>query len=181
MKILGHQLSDIIIIQPNIFNDERGYFFETYSRKLWAQEYGIDKEFVQDNQSRSYKNVLRGLHYQHPYEQGKLVRVIAGEIFDVSVDLRKSSPTFGKWCGYYLSAENNQMIWIPRGFAHGFLTISDEAIVVYKTTAYYEKSAEHCLRWDDPDLAIQWPLSSPPILSSKDRKGVSFKDTVHFS
>lgn len=171
MKVLATEISDVKIVEPEIFSDARGFFFESYNQKVLAEKGEIYSHFVQDNHSKSGKNVLRGLHYQLNHPQGKLVRAIVGEIFDVAVDLRKSSPTFGRWIGIHLSAENHRMVWIPKGFAHGFLALSDSVEVLYKTTDFYDPASEHCLRWDDPTVAIRWPLNNAPVQSLKDQEG----------
>ena len=173
MKFTRLAIPDVVMIEPKVFGDARGFFMETWQKKVFI-EAGIAAEFVQDNHSRSRKGILRGLHYQIHNPQGKLVRAIFGEIFDVAVDLRKSSPTFGHWVGELLSADNKRMMWVPEGFAHGFYVTSDEAEVVYKTTDYYTPHYERCISWDDPALAIEWPLQGEPILSEKDRKGSDF-------
>lgn len=173
MKVEATILPEVLLLTPTVFSDERGFFFESYNRRAFASATGLDVEFVQDNHSRSVRNVLRGLHYQIRRPQGKLIRVVAGEVFDVAVDLRRSSPRFGRWVGVHLSAENKRMLWVPPGFAHGFLALTD-AEVLYKTTDYYAPEHERCLRWDDPDLAIAWPVTSAPLLSAKDRQGVAF-------
>lgn len=170
-KFIDTHIPDVVVIEPRVFNDERGFFFESYNQRLFRQHTGLDPRFVQDNHSRSARNVLRGLHYQVKQVQGKLVRVIAGEVFDVAVDLRRASPHFGKWVGVTLSAENKRCVWIPEGFAHGFLVLSDTADFVYKTTAYYAPEYERCVIWDDPDVGIDWPLAQAPILAPKDRSG----------
>lgn len=174
MKVIRSTLPDVLILEPKVYGDERGFFFESYNEKVLAEVAGIAAHFVQDNHSRSAKNVLRGLHYQIKQPQGKLVRVIAGEVFDVAVDIRKSSPTFGKWAGFNLSAENKRMAWIPPGFAHGFLVLSDYAEFLYKTTDYWAPEHERCIAWNDPDLGIQWLLSGEVQLSGKDRQGEAF-------
>jgi dTDP-4-dehydrorhamnose 3,5-epimerase len=174
MKIIPTTLPDVLIIEPKVFGDERGFFFESYNEKVLAEQAGITAHFVQDNHSRSAKNVLRGLHYQIRQPQGKLVRVVAGEVFDVAVDVRKSSPTFGKWAGFNLSAENKRMAWIPPGFAHGFVVLSDYAEFLYKTTDYWAPEHERCIAWNDPDIAIAWPVQGEVQLSGKDRQGVAF-------
>jgi len=161
----------VLIIEPKVFGDERGFFFESYNECEFAGKTGITVRFVQDNHSRSIKNVLRGLHYQIQQPQGKLVRVVHGEIFDVAVDIRRKSPTFGKWVGHTLSAENKQMIWIPPGFAHGFVVTSDVAEVLYKTTEFWIPAAERCILWNDDKISIDWPLNTSPLLSAKDQKG----------
>jgi len=176
MKILPTALPEVLVIEPRVFGDDRGYFFESHNQREFEAATGVRANFVQDNQSRSKKNVLRGLHYQNPQPQGKLLRVLAGEIFDVVVDIRRSSPAFGHWNGVALSAENRLSIWVPAGFAHGFLVVSDYAEVLYKTTDYYAPQHEQCILWNDPQLAIQWPLAGPPELSAKDQKGIPFKD-----
>lgn len=180
MNIIPSAIPDVILIEPAVFRDERGFFFESYQRRRFA-ELGIPFEFVQDNHSRSVRGVLRGLHYQIRQAQGKLVRVIAGEIFDVAVDIRKGSPTFGQWVGDYLSAENKRMIWVPPGFAHGFLVISPEAEVIYKTTDYYAPQWERTIAWNDPVLNIRWPLEGiSPIVSAKDAAGKLLADAEIF-
>lgn len=164
-------IPDVVLIEPKVFEDSRGYFFESYQKKRFA-EAGIPWDFVQDNQSRSQKGTLRGLHYQIQQPQGKLVRVVVGEIFDVAVDIRRSSPTFGKWVGDYLSAENKRMIWIPPGFAHGFYVTSPDAEVIYKATDYYAPQWERTIAWNDPEIGIAWPFGdASPILSPKDAAG----------
>ncbi len=169
-------------MKPKVFGDERGFFFESFNQKIFTEKTGITLEFVQDNHSRSAKGVLRGLHYQMQQTQGKLLRVIAGEIFDVAVDMRKSSPNFGEWVGCILSGENKRQFWIPPGFAHGFLVISDIAEVLYKTTDYYAPEYERSLLWNDSDLGIDWPLEGiTPILSVKDQAGQTLKTAEFFS
>ena len=175
MNVIKTAIPDVLILEPKIFGDERGFFFESYNKKVFARHTGITGEFVQDNHSRSVRNVLRGLHYQIKQPQGKLLRVIVGEIYDVAVDLRKRSPTFARWVGVSLSAQDKRQLWIPPGFAHGFLVTSESAEVLYKTTDYYAPEFERTLRWDDPDLAIAWPLQADPIVSAKDAAGKSFK------
>ncbi len=171
MKVIETALPDVLLLEPRVFEDERGHFFESYNKKT-LKDLGIDYDFVQDNHSRSKKGVLRGLHYQIQQPQGKLVRVIEGEVFDVAVDIRKSSPTFGKWAGFNLSAQNKRIAWIPPGFAHGFLTLSEAAEFLYKTTDYWAAPHERCIRWNDPSLAIAWPLNEGPItVSGKDNMG----------
>lgn len=174
MVIIRTIISDLLVIEPTVFGDERGFFYESFNRKVFCEATGQDVEFVQDNHSKSAKNVLRGLHFQLPPKvQGKLVRVVQGEIFDVAVDLRNSSKTFGQWVGLILSAENKKQVWIPPGFAHGFLTLSDSAESLYKTTDYYSPAHERCIAWDDPGIGIKWPLVVEPQLSFKDRQGVA--------
>lgn len=168
MKVTTTELSGVIIIEPKIFSDDRGFFMESYNKRAMAK-YGIDADFVQDNHSCSSKNVLRGLHYQIQNAQGKLVRVVAGSVYDVVVDIRRSSRTFGRWFGLTLSAENKRMLWVPAGFAHGFLVTSEYAEFLYKTTDYYAPEYERSLRWDDPQIGIQWPIEGKPVLSGKDQ------------
>ena len=175
MKATPTAIPDVLVIQPHVFGDDRGFFFESFNARAFAQATGFATDFVQDNHSKSARNVLRGLHYQvEPRAQGKLVRVIHGEVFDVVVDLRKSSITFGKWVGETLSAENKKQLWIPPGFAHGFLTLSDRAELLYKTTDYYSPDHERCIRWDDPEIGIAWPLTATPTLSTKDLQAKPF-------
>ena len=167
-------LPDVLLIEPKVFGDARGFFFESYNRRALREATGLDLDFVQDNHSRSAQGVLRGLHYQIERAQGKLVRVVAGAVFDVAVDIRKSSPTFGRWVGVELSAANKKMVWIPPGFAHGFLVLSDDAEFLYKTTDYYAPSHERTIAWNDPDIGIAWPLTGAPRLSAKDQAGLRF-------
>ncbi|WP_460132221.1 dTDP-4-dehydrorhamnose 3,5-epimerase [Pseudomonas sp. S1_E04] len=180
MNVIATELPGVLIIEPKVFGDERGFFYESYNARDFAQATGSHQDFVQDNHSRSQKGVLRGLHYQIEHAQGKLVRVTAGEVLDIAVDIRRSSPHFGKWASVRLSAENNRQLWIPPGFAHGFVVLSDYAEFLYKTTDYYTPSAERCIRWDDPDLAIDWQLTTAPTLSAKDQKGESLKEADLF-
>lgn len=180
MKIIDTVIPDVKILEPKIFGDARGFFLESYNQKVISNELKVEDKFVQDNHSRSQKNVLRGLHYQLINPQGKLVRVVSGEVFDVAVDLRKSSPTFKKWVGVLLNEHNMRMFWVPKGFAHGFLVLSENADFFYKTTDYYHKESECCLRYDDPELAIDWP-SRTPILSDKDKQGLLLKDADFFA
>ncbi len=182
MKFTATAIPDVILIEPQVFGDERGFFMETWHARKFADA-GIDYDFVQDNHSKSAQSILRGLHYQIQQPQGKLVRVTAGEVYDVAVDLRYGSPTFGKWVGEYLSAENKRMLWIPPGFAHGFYVTSESAEFLYKCTDFYAPEHERCVRWDDPDLLIDWPLVNrqPPILSKKDAEGAAFKEAEYFS
>ncbi len=176
MKFFSTSIPDIIVIEPTVFQDERGFFLESYQKKHFMDA-GIQAEFVQDNHSKSGHRILRGLHYQIRQPQGKLIRVIAGEVFDVVVDIRKHSPTFGKWVGEYLSAENKKMLWVPVGFAHGFYVTSQGAEVIYKTTDYYAPQWERSILWNDPAIGIQWPLQSElPILSTRDAKGKLLAD-----
>jgi len=167
------EINDVVLIEPKVFGDERGFFLESYNRRVFAEGLGRDVEFVQDNHSRSVRGVLRGLHYQVRQAQGKLVRATAGSIWDVAVDLRRSSPTFGKWVGVELSAENRRMLWVPPGFAHGFLTLSESAEVQYKASDYYAPQHERSILWNDPQLAIAWPLQGAPVLSAKDAAGLA--------
>ena len=180
MNIIPTEIPDILIIEPRVFEDQRGFFYESYNAKGFQEKIGVDLHFVQDNHSRSAKNVLRGLHYQIQQPQGKLVRVVAGEVFDVAVDLRKSSPTFGQWVGTLLSAENKRQLWVPAGFAHGFCVVSEFTEVLYKTTDYYAPQHERCVLWNDSDLGVAWPLTETPIVSAKDQAGVPFKDAEVF-
>ena len=170
MKVTPTDLPDVLLIEPKVFGDARGFFFESYNRRTLAAA-GLDAEFVQDNHSRSARGVLRGLHYQIEHAQGKLVRVTSGEVFDVAVDLRRSSPTFGRWLGMNLSAGNKRMLWIPAGFAHGFVVVSDSAEFLYKTTDYWYPEFERTLLWNDPALNIAWPLAGAPTLAAKDAAG----------
>jgi dTDP-4-dehydrorhamnose 3,5-epimerase len=174
MTILPTPIPDLLLIEPKVFGDDRGFFFESYNERRFRELTGLNVTFVQDNHSRSAQNVLRGLHYQLPNPQGKLVRVVAGEVFDVAVDLRRSSPTFGRWFGLHISAENKRQLWVPPGFGHGFLVLSDMAEFLYKTTDYYAPEHERCILWNDPDLAVEWPLTGKPLLSSKDAEGKRF-------
>ncbi len=175
MKVTPTEISDVLIIEPDVFGDERGFFFESYNRQAFASATGINCEFVQDNRSLSLKGVLRGLHYQIKKPQAKLVQVISGEVYDVAVDIRKRSSTFGQWVSANLSAENKKQMWVPEGFAHGFIVLSDSAELLYKTSNYYSAEFERCIRWDDQELAISWPLTGAPVLSEKDTQGIEFK------
>ena len=181
MKVSPTALPKVLTIEPRVFEDGRGYFFESHNQREFEAQTGVRAAFVQDNQSRSKKNVLRGLHFQNPQPQGKLLRVLAGEIFDVVVDIRRSSPTFGKWSGVTLSAQNRLALWVPEGFAHGFLVISEHADMLYKTTDYYAPQHEHCILWNDPAIGIEWPLADPPELSPQDQRGTSLKDARVFT
>jgi len=181
MNIIKTDLPDVLIMEPRVFGDARGFFYESFNQKSWQQKTGLQTTFVQDNHSRSEKNVLRGLHYQIQQPQGKLVRVIRGAVFDVAVDLRKRSPAFGRWVGVELSEDNCRQLWIPEGFAHGFLVLTDTAEFLYKTTDYWAPQYERTIIWNDPDLAIVWPLQSPPILSDKDVKGMLMREAECFS
>lgn len=173
-------IPDVVVFEPKLFGDARGFFYESFNENVFAEATGLRPRFVQDNHSKSAKNVLRGLHYQVQQAQGKLVRVTQGEVFDVAVDLRKKSPTFGQWVGEILSADNKKMLWIPEGFAHGFLVLSETAEFLYKTTDFYAPQYERCIVWDDPALAIEWPLQSAPSLSAKDAQGLSFNHADKF-
>jgi dTDP-4-dehydrorhamnose 3,5-epimerase len=180
MKIIETSISDVKIIEPKVFGDERGFFMESYNHKNFVEAIGRDVQFVQDNHSRSQKGVLRGLHYQINQPQGKLVRVTNGAVYDIAVDIRKSSSTFGQWVGVELSAENNRQLWVPAGFAHGFVILSDSADFLYKTTEYYAPEHERCIKWNDPDLAIDWQYKDEPALSEKDQQGSLFIEAEYF-
>ena len=181
MNIVETQIEGLLIIEPRVFGDERGFFMETWNAAAF-RDAGLDLTFVQDNHSRSQKGVLRGLHFQNPGPQGKLVRVTNGTVFDVAVDLREGSPTFGKWAGVELSAQNKRMFWVPEGFAHGFLTLADDTDFLYKCTAPYAPGSEHTLAWDDPSVGIAWPVADlDPIISEKDAKGLALADVPVFS
>lgn len=180
MKVIPTEIPDVLIIEPQVYGDDRGFFLESFNQKDFREKTGVNTTFVQDNHSMSLKNVLRGLHYQIPNPQGKLVRVVNGSVFDVAVDARKSSPTFGQWVGCVLSAENKRIFWVPEGFAHGFLVLSDRAEFLYKTTNYYYPQYEKTIAWNDADLGIDWPLETPPILSPKDQAGQPFKSVEVF-
>ncbi len=175
MKVTPSVLPEVLVIEPRVFGDARGFFLESYNQRIFREATGIDANFVQDNHSRSARNVLRGLHYQVRQPQGKLVRAVAGEVFDIAVDLRKSSPRFGRWAGIHLSAENKCILWIPAGFAHGFLALSEGAEVLYKATDYYAPEHERSVLWNDPDIGIEWPLAGEPVISEKDKCGVALK------
>ena len=181
MKAIQTTIPDLLIIEPKVFGDERGFFYESFNRCRFAELVGIDPDFVQDNHSLSVKNVLRGLHYQIQHPQGKLVRVIKGAVLDVAADIRKSSRTFGKHVALELSAENKRMLWIPEGFAHGFVVLSDTAEFLYKTTDYWFPEHERCIRWNDPTLAIDWGLQTTPAISAKDSLGKSMSEAELFS
>ena len=180
MHIVKTTIPDVLILEPRVFGDDRGFFFESFNERTWREQTGVDVHFVQHNHSRSAKNVLRGLHYQMQQPQGKLVRVIAGEVFDVAVDIRRSSPTFGRWFGTLLSAENKRQMWVPAGFAHGFCVTSDYAEFLYLTTDYWAPAHERCIAWNDPDLGITWPVSAEPLVSAKDQNGSPFKNADFF-
>ena len=168
MQVIPTRLPDVLLLEPKVFGDPRGFFMESWNRQTFA-DLGLDLDFVQDNHSRSARGVLRGLHYQLDQPQGKLVRVTSGAVFDVAVDLRRSSPHFGQWTGHELSAENQRMLWVPPGFGHGFLVLSERADFLYKTTAYYAPQWDRGIRWDDPEIGVQWPLELAPTLSGKDQ------------
>ena len=175
MKATRLAIPDVVLIEPKVFGDARGFFFESFNQKTFNEATGTNHQFVQDNHSRSSQGVLRGLHYQIQQPQGKLVRVTAGEVFDVAVDIRRSSPTFGQWVGEILSADNKRQLWVPPGLAHGFIVLSESAEFLYKTTDYYAPEFERCIVWNDPTLAIDWPaLNGEPLLSGKDAKGQAF-------
>jgi len=180
MKIIYTEIPDVLIIEPRIFGDDRGFFYESYNERKWRELTGLDSKFVQDNHSLSLRGVVRGLHYQIQQTQGKLIRVVSGAIFDVAADIRRSSRTYGKWVAVRLSAENKRQFWIPGGFAHGFLVLSESAEVLYKATDYYAPEHERCIIWNDPELAIDWPLEGEPVLSPKDSKGLLLKDAEVF-
>jgi dTDP-4-dehydrorhamnose 3,5-epimerase len=180
MQVVQTAIPDLLIFEPKVFGDDRGIFFESFHQQTFQNLTGVKAQFVQDNHSISAANVLRGLHYQIEQAQGKLVRVTAGEAFDVAVDIRRYSLTFGKWVGVVLSAENKRQLWIPPGFAHGFLVMRDDTEYLYKTTDYYAPQYEHCIRWDDPTLGIEWPMTQAPILSGKDQQGLAFSQAEVF-
>ena len=181
MQVIQTAIPEILVFEPKVFGDARGFFFESYNENLFYAATGLRPNFVQDNHSRSAQGVLRGLHYQIQQPQGKLVRVTAGEVFDVAVDIRKSSPTFGQWVGMHLSADNHRMMWVPAGFAHGFLVLSEYAEFLYKTTDFYAPQHERSIAWNDPDINIQWPLGASPVLSTKDQQACLLKDAELFS
>jgi dTDP-4-dehydrorhamnose 3,5-epimerase len=181
MQFIPLAIPDVLLVEPKVFGDERGFFFESFNERAFNEAVGREVRFVQDNHSRSSKNVLRGLHYQVEQAQGKLVRVVQGEVFDVAVDIRRNSPTFGKWVGEVLSAENKRQLWVPEGFAHGFVTLSESAEFLYKTTNFYAPAFERCIRWDDSDLAIDWHLSGEPLVSAKDAVGKALREAETFA
>ncbi len=176
MKATPTRIPDVLVIEPKVFGDDRGFFFESFNRRAFHEATGLNVDFVQDNHSKSAHNVLRGLHYQVEQPQGKLVRVTQGEVFDVAVDIRKGSATYGQWVGEILSAENKKQLWIPAGLAHGFVVLSETAEFLYKTTEYYAPQHERCIAWNDPDLAIAWPIEGQPLLSAKDATGTAFRE-----
>ncbi len=180
MNIIHTEIPEVFMVEPQVFSDDRGFFFESFNQKKWQEATGLKRPFVQDNHSSSQKNVLRGLHYQIKHPQGKLVRVVVGEIFDVAVDLRQNSPTFCHWFGVRLSATNHRQLWVPEGFGHGFLTLSETAEVLYKTTDYYYPEFDRSLAWNDPDIGINWPLNGrEPILSAKDATAIGVRSCNH--
>ena len=181
MKATRLAISDVVLFEPKVFGDDRGFFFESFNHRQFEAAIGRPAQFVQDNHSRSLKGVLRGLHYQIRQPQGKLVRVVEGEVFDVAVDIRKDSPTFGQWIGEYLSADNKRQLWVPEGFAHGFVVLSESAEFLYKTTDYYAPEHERCILWNDPQLAINWPVAVAPTLSAKDQLGKLLADAEVFA
>lgn len=181
MRVIDTAIADVKLIEPTVHGDARGFFFESFNQRQFDAAIGHAVHFVQDNHSRSARGVLRGLHYQLQQPQGKLVRVLQGAIFDVAVDLRRSSPSFGQWLGHELSADNHLQLWLPAGFAHGFLVLGESAEVLYKTTDYYAPQHERCIRWDDPALAIDWPLTAAPILSARDAQGTALTDAELFN
>ena len=180
MQVTATSLPEVLIIEPKVFGDERGFFFESFNRKLFADAVGLPADFVQDNHSRSAKGVLRGLHYQIHHPQGKLVRVVRGSVFNVAVDVRKSSPDFGRWVGTEFREKSHTQLWVPPGFAHGFLVLSESADFLYKTTDYWHSKHERCIRWNDPTIGIDWPLTGEPTLSAKDTRGKNLADAEVF-
>ena len=178
MRCTPTAIPDALILEPKVFGDDRGFFYESYNQQAFQAATGLDVTFVQDNHSKSARNVLRGLHYQVEQPQGKLVRVVQGEVFDVAVDIRKASKTFGLWVGQILSAENKKQLWVPPGLAHGFVVLSETAEFLYKTTDYYAPAHERCIAWNDPDLAINWQMQGEPLLSAKDAAGAAFRDAT---
>jgi dTDP-4-dehydrorhamnose 3,5-epimerase len=176
MKVIPTELPEVLIFEPKVFGDARGFFFESYNARVFQDATGLDPDFVQDNHSRSTQGVLRGLHYQIQQAQGKLVRVIRGQVFDVAVDIRRSSPNFGRWTGVELCEDNQRLFWIPPGFAHGFMVLSESADFLYKASAFYAPQHERCILWNDPAIGIDWPLNGEPLLSGKDREGKLLKD-----
>jgi dTDP-4-dehydrorhamnose 3,5-epimerase len=181
MKATPLTIPDVVLLEPRVFGDDRGFFFESFNQRQFNEAIGQTVAFMQDNHSRSIKNVLRGLHYQIQQPQGKLVRVVMGEVFDVAVDIRKSSPTFGQWVGEILSAENKKQLWVPEGFAHGFVVLSDHAEFLYKTTDYWAPEFERSIAWNDPAIGIQWPIQGEPTLSAKDQQAKSLAEAEHFA
>jgi dTDP-4-dehydrorhamnose 3,5-epimerase len=180
MNVIPTAIPDVLILEPKVFGDSRGFFFESFNAQVFREATGVTAHFVQDNHSRSARGVLRGLHYQIKQPQGKLVRCTQGEVFDVAVDIRRDSPTFGQWVGEILSEENKRQLWVPPGLAHGFLVLSESADFLYKTTEYYAPQHERAILWNDPDLAIEWPLSQTPLLAAKDAAAALFREAEHF-
>ena len=180
MNVIPTRIPDVLIIEPKVFGDARGFFFESFNQKAFNEATGLDVSFVQDNHSRSARGVLRGLHYQMQQPQGKLVRVVHGAVFDVAVDIREGSSSFGKWVGIELSEDNHRQLWIPPGFAHGFLVLSESADFLYKTTDYYAPQHERCIQWDDPAIGVEWPAGVLPLLSAKDQQGKQLRDADLF-
>jgi dTDP-4-dehydrorhamnose 3,5-epimerase len=180
MQLVKTPIPEVLILEPKVFGDDRGFFFESFNQQTFQKLTGVATHFVQDNHSKSSANVLRGLHYQIEQAQGKLVRVTAGEVFDVAVDIRRKSATFGKWVGVLLSAENKRQLWVPPGFAHGFVVLKDNTEFLYKTTDYYAPQHERCIRWDDPTIGIEWPIVQAPILSGKDQLGLALSEAEVF-
>ena len=181
MNVIRTALPEVLILEPKVFGDARGFFMESYNARAFREATGLDANFVQDNHSRSARGVLRGLHYQLKQPQGKLVRVVRGAVFDVAVDVRRSAPTFGQWVGVELSEDNHRQLWVPEGFAHGFLVLSESADFLYKTTDYYAPEHERCIAWDDPAIGIQWPLDGAPKLSAKDQAGIPLVEAEVFA
>ncbi|MES2298907.1 MAG: dTDP-4-dehydrorhamnose 3,5-epimerase [Pseudomonadota bacterium] len=181
MKVTPMDIADVLLLEPQVFGDDRGFFYESFNARRFAELTGVDANFVQDNHSKSARGVLRGLHYQIQQAQGKLVRVIEGSVFDVAVDIRKSSPTFGRWVGVELSGENKRQLWIPPGFAHGFVVTSDSAQFLYKTTDYWAPEYERAILWNDPEVGVAWPLAGEPLMSGKDLQGKHLRDAEHFA
>jgi dTDP-4-dehydrorhamnose 3,5-epimerase len=181
MRVIPTSIPDVLVIEPQVFGDSRGFFLESFNAKAFQQATGSDVSFVQDNHSRSQRNVLRGLHYQIQQPQGKLVRVVQGAVFDVAVDIRQSSPSFGQWVGVELTEENHRQLWVPAGFAHGFVVLSESADFLYKTTDYYAPEHERCIRWDDPEIGIEWPINADLQLSSKDKEGLLLRQAEVFA
>jgi dTDP-4-dehydrorhamnose 3,5-epimerase len=181
VNVIPTAIPDVLIIEPKVFGDERGFFFESFNRRQFAELIGRNVDFVQDNHSRSVKNVLRGLHYQIQQPQGKLMRVVQGTVFDVAVDIRRSSPTFGQYAAVELSAENKRLLWVPEGFAHGFVVLSDTAEFLYKTTDYWAPEFERSIAWNDPAIGIQWPIQGEPSLSAKDQQAKALAEAEHFA
>lgn len=176
MQVTATTIPEVLVVAPKVFGDERGFFFESFNQRVWREKTGLERAFVQDNHSRSCRGVLRGLHYQIRRPQGKLVRVVAGEVFDVAVDLRRGSKTFGRWVGEILSGDNKKQLWVPEGFGHGFVVLSETADFLYRTTDYYAPEHERCIIWNDPDIGIDWPLAGEPVLSAKDAAACSFAE-----